>query len=756
MENIQEIRMNNEKANTFEKSEQPFLSSSTGSDRSGLDLFLISILALFMELLLIRWISTEINIFAYLQNTLLVVCFMGLGMGCLSSRQPIIIRNTLIPLLVLVALMTVPMTRQSLQKLSVFLATTGDLLVWQMPAEYNRLESVFFVTVGLACVFGLMFLIWQAFVPLGRILGKLMADHPKPIKAYSINIAGSLVGILLFTLLSGFYQPPLVWFLFLVLFLFYFGFRDHVHRVNFILLLAIVALMFFYDRGSNALKILWSPYQKLVLSEARLSDYPTWKYLVSVNNTWFQALIDLKRDNIKSSRKQVRQDLQEFNQYDVPFILYPEAQKMLVVGSGTGNDVAAAVQHSIRKIVAVEIDPGVIDLGRSYHPQQPYSSPLVEVVNDDARSFFARSETRFDVISFGYLDSHTTTSMTNARLDHYVYTKESFTMAKSLLADGGIVVLMFWSQRPFITERIAQTLKDVFGEEPIRFRIPKSDYHTGGGVIFLAGNLNRVRTEIAANHQLAELVAESEHDKLHPSYATEISTDNWPYLYLDSRRIPILYYLLAFLLFGFFFYTRWRFKLAETTRHWTTSHWHFFFLGAAFLLLEVQNISKASVVLGNTWQLNAVIISGILVMILLANILATIFPNVPVGFVYLALIASCIGLYWIDLARFAAFPYYQKVSAVALLTAVPVLFSGIVFAHSFVGRIGKDTALGANLIGSLVGGVLQSVTFITGIKALLLIVAALYLAAMLCDRRLRVAVQNLQEYGYLPRSESET
>ena len=45
------------------------------------------------------------------------------------------------------------------------------------------------------------------------------------------------------------------------------------------------------------------------------------------------------------------------------------------------------------------------------------------------------------------------------------------------------------------------------------------------------------------------------------------------------------------------------------------------------MLLEVQNISKASVVLGNTWQVNAVIISGILIMILLANAFAAQFPR---------------------------------------------------------------------------------------------------------------------------------
>jgi hypothetical protein len=56
-----------------------------------------------------------------------------------------------------------------------------------------------------------------------------------------------------------------------------------------------------------------------------------------------------------------------------------------------------------------------------------------------------------------------------------------------------------------------------------------------------------------------------------------------------------------------------------------------------------------------------------------------------------------------------------------------MLFSGIVFIRSFALAAGKDQALGANLIGALVGALLQSITFLIGIKALLLIVACLYL-----------------------------
>jgi len=67
-----------------------------------------------------------------------------------------------------------------------------------------------------------------------------------------------------------------------------------------------------------------------------------------------------------------------------------------------------------------------------------------------------------------------------------------------------------------------------------------------------------------------------------------------------------------------------------------------------------------------------------------------------------------------------------------------MIFSGIVFIRSFANATNKDEALGANLIGALVGALLQSITFVTGIKALLLIVMGFYFLAMLTRPRILI------------------
>ena len=43
--------------------------------------FVVSVFILYLEMLLIRWVSTEIRIFAYFKNLTLIACFLGAGLG---------------------------------------------------------------------------------------------------------------------------------------------------------------------------------------------------------------------------------------------------------------------------------------------------------------------------------------------------------------------------------------------------------------------------------------------------------------------------------------------------------------------------------------------------------------------------------------------------------------------------------------------------------------------------------------------------
>jgi len=697
-------------------------------------IFWVSILGLFLEMLLIRWVGTEIRIFAYLQNTVLVVCFLGLGLGCFTCRQPIVMRRMLLHLFVLLLLLAIPFSRKGLKNISLYLSVLEDLIIWQHGIVESFWGAIGAMFVGLLYTFLLMWLIMEIFIPIGRLLGRLLDDHPNPIWAYSVNVTGSLLGTWLFVLLSVLFQPPVTWFIILGLLTLIFISRTEKGRlINLALLAGIILLSWPASWEPGAIKVVWSPYQKLTLQESARQPFPrmSGKYVIEVNNAGYQVMLDLSPANLQSNPKRYPPEMHGLSQYDIPLLLHPSPQSYLIVGAGSGNDAAGGLHQGVPQITAVEIDPAIISLGQQYHPEKPYDSPAVPVRKDDARSFFATCQQKYDVITFGLLDSHTTTAMTNARLDHYVYTRESLTRAKSLLAEGGVLVLSFEAQKPFISDRMATVLREVFGYEPLYFRIPST--HFGwGGVIFVTGDLKAAKEQLARNPRLSALIDKWRQElPLELSNTTRVATDDWPYIYLQNPSIPLLYYFLAGLMFLLLLPSFKEWRAAGLFSRWDVSHWHFFFLGAAFLLLEVQNISKAAVVLGNTWEVNAVIVSSVLVMILLANLLAAKFPRLPLGPVYALLIGICLALYFVDLSRFAFLDYGAKALIVGGLTTLPMLFSGIVFIRSFARVPGKAQALGANLIGALVGALLQSVTFVIGIKALLLIVAGFYLLSML-------------------------
>jgi len=702
-----------------------------GTANRTLMILLVSILALFLEMMLIRWVSTEVRIFAYLQNTVLVVCFLGLGMGCFSCREPITSRQVLLPLLVLVAILALPFTRHAAGAIGNWLSVLDDLVIWSPEHSTSPWQGAVKVGFGLLLAFALMVLLWEMFVPLGRILGQLLNDHPHPIRAYSVNVIGSLLGVWLFALFSSLYLPPVVWAAACGLLLLPFLGKGRQRLGNLGLIAAVIAGCWIAGYEPGAEQVVWSPYQKLALFrlDNRTHRYAG-EYILTVNNASYQGIIDLSREGLAHNPR-IPPEQYGLSQYDLPMLFQPGAEQVLIVGAGAGNDTAGALRGGARHVTAVEIDPAIVALGRQRHPEHPCDDERVRVVVDDARSFFATTEQKFDLVVFGLLDSHTTTAMTNARLDHYVYTLESLRHVRSLLRDNGVVVLSFEVHKPYVADRISRALTEAFGAEPLTFRVPASE-SGWGGVFFVTGSQPAVAQALANNPRLAGQVARWQADKpLHFSHTTTISTDDWPYVYLHTPRIPTLYWLLALLMVGLAVYGWFRLHAsAPSLRKWDLSCWHFFFLGAAFMLLEVQNISKASVVLGNTWQVNGVIVSGVLCMILLSNLLVAVWPRLPLLPVGICLVASCLALCFFDLSRLAFLPYPTKAVLVGLLTTLPMFFSGIVFIRSFANKGRKDLALGANLLGALIGGLLQSVTFVTGIKALPLIVAGLYLAAL--------------------------
>jgi spermidine synthase len=195
----------------------------------------------------------------------------------------------------------------------------------------------------------------------------------------------------------------------------------------------------------------------------------------------------------------------------LPYHFYPHPPSVLVLGSGMGNDVAAALRNGAERVVAVEIDPLILKLGRQIHPERPYSSPRVDVLLNDARSYVQNTDDRFDLILFSLLDSHTTSSYySSIRIDNYVYTVKALRATRRLLKPDGLMIVKFGVNTPWIAGRLRGLMGVAFGRSPLQLRATRAVYTTTGR-FFIGGSQKKIG-EALSHPQLAAYVAKNSND----------------------------------------------------------------------------------------------------------------------------------------------------------------------------------------------------------------------------------------------------
>jgi spermidine synthase len=697
--------------------------------RCDTEIFFVSLLILYLELALIRWVGTEIRVFAYLGNLILVVCFFGIGLGCYLADRPVPLWKFGLNLMLTVALVANPFNLKhlNLKNISILLCTFEDSPFWGILRGATTVHvASAFIMMGV-----LLWLIAFVFVPLGQSLASAFQRHPRIVRAYSVNVIGSLVGIWLFDVLSFASLPPVVWFGVLVGLLAASLAASH-RRSAAAIGFALLAMAAVWKGQDQNLRTLWTPYYRLTLqpfyAESGKNKVQQ-GYNIEVNGVFFQWMLNLSTQFLNAHTDIFDSELVAQGHYNLPFSFKPQIERMLIVGAGSGNDAAAALRHGAKAVDCVEIDPGIYALGRELHPEHPYDSPKVRMFVEDARAYFKRAQGPYDVIWFGWLDAHTTGSVYNdMRLDNYVYTRESFSEAKRLLADDGIVILSFASERWWIADRLFAQAREVFGHEPLAYSVSGIDPRYGGDNFTLVFGRRPVTLEMIRDPGLREHIRS--HLIALPG-TTRPTTDDWPYLYLESTKIPRLHVATLFVLLLIV-----GLSWGRTFGLKAGANWHFFCLGAAFLLLEVLTVSRATLLFGMTWVVNAIVISAILIMILLSNLTAVRWPELSHRVVVVGLALTLSGVAWVPLDWFNGLAGATKLVAASVFLTAPVFFSGLVFIRSFAACADRARALGSNLIGALVGGLLESVSFVIGIRALVYVVGVFYLVALCLRPRL--------------------
>lgn len=717
------------------------LSSLIKLVKSNWQLIFVSFISLFLELLIIRLISTEIRIFAYFSNLVLLAIFVGLGIGMFTKRRFELTTTSFLLFLIVVITSAFYIVRWPNLEFRLFsgitelLAPLSEAYIWLQLETFSKTGII----IGLFLAIILFAIIAMVFIPLGQILGSLFQKSKNPITAYSVNILASIAGLWAFQLFSIFRFTPYLGII-VVLAALVFLARNQLEKMILIIIL-VISFAYIVPRGEAKNIVYWSPYQKLSLSGAVYDSkdkkpQPEGWYL-EVNNVGFMSLLDLTDKYHASAEAKLKEmykddipiDLEFSDHYSLPFKFKKTPKNVLIVGAGAGNDAAAAIRNGAENIDAVEIDPTIIEIGKKFHSQKPYAENNVNIIIDDGRAFFERSEKKYDLVIMGLADSHTlSSSMTNLRLDHYLYTRESFQKVKDLLNDDGILFLTFEVTRPWIGGRIEKGLGEVFNQKPHVFEVRSEGVFGWGGISFVVAKDPQIITKILAqNPRLNSFV---EDNKKIYDQDVKVLTDDWPYLYLDKPRLPAIHLFVAIILgLSLFIFRK---RLLGGGR----INWPMFFWGAAFLLFEFQNISKTSLLFGLTWTTNLFTISAILFLLLLANFTVhkkLISPKVAFVFLLLTLVFQLL----VPLQILNSFNFITKVTLISLFLNLPVYFGGIIFTNLFVKAKDKANALGSNFIGSVFGGFAEMFTFISGIHLILVLIIVLYAAGFLLNRHFK-------------------
>ncbi|MDX6259760.1 MAG: hypothetical protein QOH84_1448, partial [Kribbellaceae bacterium] len=656
-------------------------------------LVLSSALMLFLELALIRWTGSNVVHLSYFSNFVLLGSFLGIGIGILRSgrakRLPYYSPVMLGLLVAVIAWKPVTVNRGSSSSVIYFtsLSTTG-------PPTWVILPIIF---------------VAAAVVLAGpaELVGRCFADLPR-LTAYRFDLIGSLIGIVSFTALSFLGAPPIWWGLIVMLAFLVLMVPQRkatATALSAVLvaapLLVMVGVLFHEStRPENS----WSPYYKVQTSGSDYQGVPL--LTITVNGVPHQQAIPADAR------------LQWEPQYGLPYeraAVGKSPKNVLIIGAGSGSDVAIALKKGAEHVDAVEIDPRIRDIGKAKHPDHPYQDPRVTSYINDGRAYLSGTDKKYDMILLALPDSLTLVNgASSLRLESYLFTLQAFESAKKHLAPGGAFAMYNYYRETWLIDRLASTAEQAFGHKPCVDKVGDDLQQAVVTVGLTEADQTCGNTPWAGASAITPPPA----------------TDNRPFLYLFTDRIPSLYLvtlglvLLAGLIGvgiagGGSSYRRMR------------PYADLFLLGAGFMLLETKSITGFALLFGTTWVVNAIVFAGVLVAVLAAVEVTRRFKTPPVKIMYAVLGAGLLLSWVFPDSWLLSMPVGLRALVAVVIAFTPIFAANVIFAKRFTDTEDGTASFGANLLGAMLGGCLEYAALIIGFDGLLIIAALLYVGAFL-------------------------
>lgn len=679
---------------------------------------LLSACGLLLELALIRWVGAEVRAFAYFKNFVLIGAFVGFGVGFALGPRP----TRLLPLTFVGAALLVGLVALW-NDASIYPGIDGQEQTWGHVVQADQPAKVAFMLafflLSLVSFFAALVL---SFVGLAQEMGALFVALPR-VPAYAANLAGSLAGVLVFNALCWAETPPGPWFAAGLAPLVWLLDARRARLAGGAALALVVVGATVIDQRPTGFEVLhrWSPYYRvgagpysMPLPGGRPSAA---RHAATVNRELmtYAAVMDPRLYAGLYGQEM------PLSTYELPYLLHGRPRRVLVLAAGMGNDVAAALRHDPEKVTAVELDPAIAGFARLLRPERALDDPRVELVIDDARHHVETTGERYDLVLMSFLDSHTLIgAYTQLRTDNYLYTRECFERIRGLLAPDGVFVCTYATDRLWLVHRLIAALRAAFGEDPVIGGDGYAFCAVGPGVARGLAGAPAVR-EWLAQRPMAQPPA----DQRYP-------TDDRPFLTLADDALPTTYWIanavVALLALG---------TLRVVGLPVRGLDPRFALLGAAFLLAETRLITIAGRLFGVTWHAYGVAISLVLVALVLGTLAVGRLRPRQLWPVYVLVVLAVLASQLVSNDALARLD-----GGVRLLAAVAVhgplfLLASFLFTSELerTPAEGVPNVLAANLLGSVVGGLLEYQAVSFGVASLTITAAVLYAAAALCPRR---------------------
>lgn len=657
-------------------------------------LVLLCFLMLFAELALIRWLGGNVLYLSYFSNIVLLGSFLGIGLGFLWSHRSdheLLPYTPLVFGLLILFVHNVPVNVR---------ATGGDLIFFggelkpSGPPREIALPIIFLAVAAiLACI--------------GNGIA-ITFKKLKNLEAYQFDLIGSIIGIAFFTVLSFLGATPVVWGVIVAAILIYTIRPRQLRQIALTLipLLIMVVTLGIESRDSN---VIWTPYYKAeTLDVAGLgADDVGAGVLVNGVPHWFQtAKYDLP----------IYQTVYERRTDKTP------ANDLLVIGAGSGNDVAVGLHEGAAHIDAVEIDRRLFEVARDNHANRPYDDPRVDIHINDGRAYLEQSDKQWDLMILALPDSLTLVQgASSIRLESYLFTQEAANSYREHLTENGVFSMYNLYRESWLVDRYAATLEAAFGHAPC---VSKLD---GEALAVITIGVSPEGVTCPADEVWARTSATPDPVK-----------DNRPFPYLRTPSIPSFYLVaLALILLVSLLLVR----LVGGPLSGMRSHLDLFFMGVAFLLLETKNVVQFALLFGTTWLVNALVFGGVMLSVLLAVIISrrVVIKKLLIPYVLLG-VAIVVG-WLIPQSSLLSLGLPLRLLTACVLAFAPIFLANVIFAQRFRDTSDSANAFAANLIGAMVGGVLEYSSLLIGYRNLLIVALLLYIAAGVSGRRhLRPAI----------------